>query len=143
MVDLALRMATGRTPPAVEADSVPEAILERNMSPLSSTDTLSNKSTDSTEAHGPPIPIIPVSMDLPMEDDIASCRGHGTLEILEVTKILEAQGIPCCLVGVSALMYYGAGRGRHVWEKALCYMRHYSLTNEPLHRTGRFVFGRT
>ncbi|KAH9207029.1 hypothetical protein DL95DRAFT_469066 [Leptodontidium sp. 2 PMI_412] len=49
-------------------------------------------------------------------DAKASCGGHGTLEILEVTKILEKEGIPCCIVGVSALKYYWAQRMRNDWE---------------------------
>ncbi|KAL5903102.1 hypothetical protein ACKVV7_011410 [Pyricularia oryzae] len=49
-------------------------------------------------------------------DDLASFGGHGTLEALEFTRTLEAQGIPCCVHGVSALIYYGAGRVRDDWE---------------------------
>ena len=40
--------------------------------------------------------------------------GHGTLEILHVTQILEQGDIPCCIVGISALKYYGAPRVRWV-----------------------------
>lgn len=47
-------------------------------------------------------------------DEVPSCGGHGTLEILEVTRFLERHGIECCIVGVSALMFYGAGRVRDV-----------------------------
>jgi hypothetical protein len=47
-------------------------------------------------------------------DKLPSCGGHGTLEILEVTHLLDGAGITCCLVGISALIYYGAGRGRRV-----------------------------
>ena len=36
--------------------------------------------------------------------------GHGTQEILEDTKILESNHIPCCITGVSALVYYGPSR---------------------------------
>ncbi|KAI6262968.1 hypothetical protein MCOR27_003821 [Pyricularia oryzae] len=49
-------------------------------------------------------------------DDLASFGGHGTLEALEFTRLLEAQGIPSCVQGVSALIYYGAGRVRDDWE---------------------------
>lgn len=49
-----------------------------------------------------------------LPDKQASCGGHGTLEILKVTQVLEAHGIPCCLVGTSALIYYGANRARGV-----------------------------
>jgi hypothetical protein len=38
----------------------------------------------------------------------ASCGGHDTLEVLEVTKVLDNAGILCCLVGTSALKYFGA-----------------------------------
>ncbi|KAK0707152.1 hypothetical protein B0T21DRAFT_298824 [Apiosordaria backusii] len=40
----------------------------------------------------------------------ASCGGHGTLEMLEVSRVLEENGILCAFCGVSALIYYGAGR---------------------------------
>ncbi|KAH7314337.1 hypothetical protein BKA65DRAFT_609793 [Rhexocercosporidium sp. MPI-PUGE-AT-0058] len=50
-------------------------------------------------------------------DDVdPSSEGHGTLEILEVIKIFEAASIPCCVVGISALNYYGAWRKRRDWE---------------------------
>jgi hypothetical protein len=39
---------------------------------------------------------------------------YGVPTILEVTKTLESSGIPCCLVGICALIYYGARRIRHV-----------------------------
>ncbi len=38
----------------------------------------------------------------------------GTAEILEVTNGLESAGIPCCVVGMSGLKYYGAARIRDV-----------------------------
>ncbi|KAF2667877.1 hypothetical protein BT63DRAFT_457178 [Microthyrium microscopicum] len=41
---------------------------------------------------------------------------HGALEVLNVINELEAAGITCCLVGVSALRYYGAARARDDWE---------------------------
>ncbi|KAI2087364.1 hypothetical protein LOZ36_002806 [Ophidiomyces ophidiicola] len=44
----------------------------------------------------------------------ASNRGHGTDDTLDVTRILEGHGIPCCLVGIAALVFYGAGRLRDV-----------------------------
>ena len=47
-------------------------------------------------------------------DDERPSFGHGTLEILEVTKSLEKAGITCCVVGISALIYYGAWRVRRV-----------------------------
>jgi len=36
------------------------------------------------------------------------------LEILQVIQLLERAGITCCIVGISALIYYGAARGRRV-----------------------------
>ncbi|KAH9210019.1 hypothetical protein DL95DRAFT_371459 [Leptodontidium sp. 2 PMI_412] len=45
-----------------------------------------------------------------------SSEGHGTLEILEVIKLFEAHEIPCCVVGISALKYFGAWRMRRDWE---------------------------
>ena len=45
------------------------------------------------------------------EGDCApSNHQSGTAEILEVTQLLEAANIPCCIVGVKALRYFGAGR---------------------------------
>ncbi|KAJ5569806.1 uncharacterized protein N7459_009236 [Penicillium hispanicum] len=49
-------------------------------------------------------------------DEVPSCGGHGTFEILEVTRFLERHGIECCIVGVSALIFYGAGRVRDEWD---------------------------
>ncbi|KAH6715940.1 hypothetical protein BKA61DRAFT_720093 [Leptodontidium sp. MPI-SDFR-AT-0119] len=46
------------------------------------------------------------------DDKLASFGGHGTIEARQVTLILEDAGIPCCVCGVGALMYYGAGRVR-------------------------------
>jgi hypothetical protein len=46
---------------------------------------------------------------VPTENE-ASGKGHGTLEIREVTTALGKVGIPSCIVGVSALMYFGARR---------------------------------
>lgn len=48
------------------------------------------------------------------DDEIPSLGGHGTLEMLEVTQLLNRAGITCCMVGVCALKYYGAGRVRNV-----------------------------
>ena len=39
---------------------------------------------------------------------------YGVPAILEVTKTLESSGVPCCLVGNCALIYYGARRIRYV-----------------------------
>lgn len=64
-----------------------------------------------------PLPSVPPVEETPptySPDQVPSCGGHGILEILEVTRFLEAHGIECCVVGVSALMFYGAGRSRDV-----------------------------
>jgi hypothetical protein len=47
-------------------------------------------------------------------DRQASCGGHGTFEIRDVTEVLEQSQIPCCVVGVSALIFYGVPRVRDV-----------------------------
>jgi hypothetical protein len=48
-------------------------------------------------------------------DDIeADVDGRAMVEILQVVKILEDARIPCCLVDVAALRYYGAPRGGSV-----------------------------
>lgn len=44
----------------------------------------------------------------------ASNQGYGTDDTLAVTCVLEEHGIPCCLVGIAALVFYGAGRVRDV-----------------------------
>lgn len=44
----------------------------------------------------------------------ASNGGYGTDDTLAVTHILEEHDIPCCIVGISALVFYGAGRVRDV-----------------------------
>jgi len=53
-------------------------------------------------------------MNRNLDDEEPSFGGHGTLETLQVTKLLEGAGITCCIVGISALIYYGAARGRRV-----------------------------
>lgn len=54
--------------------------------------------------------------DRPGEGELplASCNGHGTLEMLEIITAFEKAGIDCCMVGVSALKFYGARRMRLV-----------------------------
>lgn len=47
-------------------------------------------------------------------NESASNWGHGTDDTLAVTRVLEKHGIDCCLVGVAALVFYGAGRVRDV-----------------------------
>ncbi|KAL1967539.1 hypothetical protein VTN77DRAFT_3054 [Rasamsonia byssochlamydoides] len=49
-------------------------------------------------------------------DALASDGGYGTPDILKVIKIFKSSGITCCLAGISALIYYGAGRVRLNWE---------------------------
>ncbi|OJD18978.1 hypothetical protein AJ78_01006 [Emergomyces pasteurianus Ep9510] len=81
--------------------------------PLSSLDTASQEGCDSNDK----------SDDLDSPDtrsvysiERASNGGHGTDDTLAVTRALEEHGIPCCLVGISALVFYGAGRVRNDWE---------------------------
>ncbi|KIL91287.1 hypothetical protein FAVG1_04901 [Fusarium avenaceum] len=50
------------------------------------------------------------------DEEQASNNGRGTDDALTVTRILEASDIPCCLVGISALIFYGAARVRPDWE---------------------------
>lgn len=59
----------------------------------------------------------PAFMNAGPDNEPASCGGAGTLEILEVTQLLNKAGITCCLVGISALIYYGAWRVRNVSSK--------------------------
>lgn len=59
----------------------------------------------------------PMFLNGSADDATPSYGGHGTLEILEITQTLEKAGITCCIVGISALIYYGAGRGRRVSSK--------------------------
>ena len=47
-------------------------------------------------------------------NECASNRGYDTDDTLAVTRALEQHGIPCCLVGIAALVFYGAGRVRDV-----------------------------
>lgn len=41
-------------------------------------------------------------------DELASRGGTGTLGVLEVTRLLEGAGLPCCIIGISSLIYFGA-----------------------------------
>ena len=61
----------------------------------------------------PPRPDLSQNPTFP-EDKLASFGGHGTIEARQVIQILEDAKIPCCVCGVGALMYYGAGRVRSV-----------------------------
>lgn len=47
-------------------------------------------------------------------DEMASCGGSENLEALAMIKTLEEAGIPCCVVNIPALKYFGAGRVRNV-----------------------------
>jgi hypothetical protein len=67
----------------------------------------------------------PPSDQLFHEDDrIASLGVQGTLEILKVIRILEGAAIPCCVVGVSALIFYGADIERPVCIHAALFCIH-------------------
>lgn len=61
----------------------------------------------------PPPPPFKVASESHNEKS-ASNSGRGTDDALTVTRILEAFDIPCCLVGISALIFYGAARVRPV-----------------------------
>ena len=58
-------------------------------------------------------PITPDTVDTSAERE-ASGNGHGTLEIRGIVQALDKAGIASCIVGVSALMYFGARRVRDV-----------------------------
>ncbi|KAB8222019.1 hypothetical protein BDV33DRAFT_190104 [Aspergillus novoparasiticus] len=51
-------------------------------------------------------------------NEYASNRGYGTDDTLAVTRVLEQYGISCCLVGIAALVFYGAGRVQLVGQAA-------------------------
>ncbi len=55
--------------------------------------------------HPPSFPWLP---DMGKPGD-AHC-GRGVNEALDVIAALEGHGIPCCVVGTKALVYYGARR---------------------------------
>ncbi|PVH73495.1 hypothetical protein DL98DRAFT_431233 [Cadophora sp. DSE1049] len=55
-------------------------------------------------------------MEASQPDAAPGSGGHGTLEILGVIKLFEDNGIACCVIGTSALKYFGAWRIRHDWE---------------------------
>lgn len=73
----------------------------------------------------------PKAPDWDPEDDMdlepASCGGHGTLEMLELSRLLEENGIICAFCSVSALIFYGAGRVRDV-STFLSLFRRLSIT---------------
>ncbi|KAI0429892.1 hypothetical protein F5Y09DRAFT_331470 [Xylaria sp. FL1042] len=76
---------------------------------------MSWRSSHSKGSSPPPPP--PPSARVPLELDDeqpASNSGRGTDDALRVTMILEDANITCCLVGISALIFYGAGRLRPV-----------------------------
>lgn len=55
--------------------------------------------------------------DVPVfpDDKLASAGGHGTMDALALSRDLECAGITNLFCGVSALIYYGAGRIRDDW----------------------------
>ena len=63
-------------------------------------------------------------------DKTASNCGHGTDDTLSVVRILEQHNIPCCMVGVSALVFYGANRVRSVSLRAFACFRDSKLTHD-------------
>ncbi|KAH7150857.1 hypothetical protein DER46DRAFT_638644 [Fusarium sp. MPI-SDFR-AT-0072] len=60
----------------------------------------------------PPPPPFKVASESQNEKP-ASNGGRSTNNALTITRILEASDIPCCLMGISALIFYGAARD---WE---------------------------
>lgn len=79
--------------------------------PLSSLDTASglDSSDDKTDGSGDCSDTLSIH-----SNEKASNNGHGTDDTLAVTQVLEQHGISCCLVGIAALVFYGAGRVRGV-----------------------------
>ena len=56
-------------------------------------------------------------------------KGHGVYMAQEVIELLEAAGHGCCVTGVKALRYYGAGRVSDVSQ---------SLSRHPAHIADMF-----
>lgn len=56
-------------------------------------------------------------------------KGHGVYMAQEVIELLEAAGHVCCVTGVKALRYYGAGRVSNVSQ---------SLSRHPAHIADMF-----
>lgn len=54
--------------------------------------------------------------------ELASNKGYGTDDTLAVTRALEKNAIPCCLVGIAALVFYGADRLRDVGTSISLYI---------------------
>ncbi|KAB8202611.1 hypothetical protein BDV34DRAFT_215401 [Aspergillus parasiticus] len=71
--------------------------------PLSSLDTRDDKTNESRVCS---------DTESIYSNECASNRGYRTYDTLTVTRVLEQHGIPCCLVGVAALVFYGASRVR-------------------------------
>lgn len=59
----------------------------------------------------------------------AQMKGHGVYMAQEVIELLEAAGHVCCVTGVKALRYYGAGRVSNVSQ---------SLSRHPAHIADMF-----
>ncbi|KAK6823151.1 hypothetical protein RU639_005915 [Aspergillus parasiticus] len=57
----------------------------------------------------------PVDFGLPEE---VAPEGGGIPDIRKVTRISKDAGIPCCMTGASALVWFGAGRVR--WDSEIC-----------------------
>jgi hypothetical protein len=80
--------------------------------PLSSLDTASQAGPDSDDKTNESRDCS--DTESTYSNERASNRGHGTDDTLAVTRVLEQHGIPCCLVGIAALVFYGADRVRSV-----------------------------
>ena len=72
------------------------------------------KASSGTSTKALPPPTFPRPTTKALTYKPASNGGRGTDDALAVTRILEASDILCCLVGISALIFYGAARGRPV-----------------------------
>ena len=60
------------------------------------------------------LPLRPNVSQFPQFPDDKQPSWHGTIEARQVTRILEKAGIPCCIGGIGALIYYGAARVKWV-----------------------------
>ncbi|KAK3899743.1 hypothetical protein C8A05DRAFT_17864 [Staphylotrichum tortipilum] len=66
--------------------------------------------------HHPQPQLAPGLYVLDLEKPGEAHCGRGVGEALDVIRALEAHGIPCCVAGVKALVYYGAHRVPMNWE---------------------------
>ena len=67
----------------------------------------------------PPAPDMSIYPKFP-DNKLASFWGPGTLEVKKVARNFKDAGIVCCVCGVGALIFYGAGRVRSVSDSPSC-----------------------